>query len=297
MSYNVLWIDDEYKTRGISFITLAEQDDINIDAVESHDEGMLKLKEKDGFYDAVILDAKVKLNKESETTNLKGLRASRDFLIEYNKDNVLPYFIYTGQPDYQKNSDFEDSYGRFYIKGIDNEKLLEDIKKKADKSPKTQVRLNFSEVFVPFENGIIDKKHEHLLLDILINYQNKNYLKKNVNVQRDLLEAIFKALNNPIPFITNDFFEERLKGKPNLENCVKFIEGKRRINRLEYSNDKTIEKTIQSAFRILKESTSELSHLSDDAVVKYPFLSNTFLLLQILIWLPEFAKEHYEHYF
>ena len=95
----------------------------------------------------------------------------------------------------------------------------------------------------------------------------------------------------------NDFFDERLKGKPNLENCIKFLEGNRVfIQRVEFRSDKRIEQTIKSAFRILKESTSELSHLNDDEIVKYPFLNNTFLLLQILIWLPKFVEEHYERY-
>ena len=297
MTYNVLWIDDEYKTRGVSFITLAEQDDIIIDAVESHEEGMLKLKEKEDFYDAVILDAKVKLNKADTTINLKGLSASRDFLIKYNKDKILPYFIYTGQPDYQKNDVFEDSYGKYYIKGTDNEQLLKDIKAAADNRPQTQARKTFPEVFIPFQNGIIDIKHEHLLLDVLINYMNGDCRKKNVTVQRDLLEAIFKSLNNPIPYLKNEFFDDRQNGRANLENCVKYIEGKRFfIQRVEFRTDKTIKPKIHAAFRILKESTSELSHLNDNEIVKYPFLNNTFLLLQILIWLPEFVDEHYEYY-
>lgn len=174
MSYNVLWIDDEYKTRGISFITLAEQEDINIDAVESHEEGMLKLKGNEDFYDAVILDAKVKLNKEDTTTNLKGLSASRDFLIQYNKDNILPYFIFTGQPDYQKNSDFKDSYGKYYIKGIDNEQLLEDIKVSADKQPRAQVRHKNPKIFKIFELGYLSESVEANIIELLIQPLPKN---------------------------------------------------------------------------------------------------------------------------
>lgn len=298
MKYNILWIDDEYKKQ-IAFITLAEQEDIIIDAVESHEEGMLKLNANNHFYDAVILDAKVKLNKEDTTTDLKGLKASRDFLIEYNKDYVLPYFIFTGQPDYQKNSIFEDSYGKYYTKGVDNEQMLEDIKNAIANKPETQVKKDFPEVFIPFKKKIIDQKYEQLLIDILINYQNKDYRKKNVTVQRDLLEAILKSLNNPIPYLNDDFFDARYNDKPNLEYCVKYIE-QRTVN--VHKTNKThnssirIEKTISIAFRLLKESTNELSHLNDNNIVKYPFLNNTFLLLQLLIWLPKFVEKHYANY-
>ncbi|MFZ3563237.1 hypothetical protein [Tenacibaculum finnmarkense] len=309
MTYNVLWIDDEYKTRGTSFITLAEQDDIIIEAVESHEEGMVKLKEKDGFYDAVILDAKVKLNKADTTTNLKGLSASRDFLIAYNKDKILPYFIYTGQPDYQKNDVFEDSYGKYYIKGTDNEQLLEDIKKEADNRPQTIVKKEFPEAFICFEK-IIDKKHEHLLFDILINYIKGDYRKKNINVQRELLEEILKSLNNPIPYLKDVLFNDKYKN-PILEHCIKYIEGEEgeevlvdKKNKIKIKADKTIDKTIQSSFRILKESTSEFSHagdgkviiLNENEIVKYEFLNNTFLLLKILVWLPEFTEKHYKNW-
>lgn len=83
MRYKVLWIDDEYKKQE-SLIGDAEQDGIDIFPVESHEEGMEEL-EKNPNYHAVILDAKVKHKKDDTVTNLNGLRASRDFLIEYNE--------------------------------------------------------------------------------------------------------------------------------------------------------------------------------------------------------------------
>ena len=80
-------------------------------------------------FQAVILDAKVKHKKNDTVTDLEGLRASRDRLIELNNNvNIdLPYFIFTGQPDYQTNELFKQSFGEFYIKGKDNERLIEDI--------------------------------------------------------------------------------------------------------------------------------------------------------------------------
>lgn len=73
------------------------------------------------------MDAKVKHKKDDTVIGLEGLRASRDRLIELNNRVDLPYFIFTGQPDYQTNEVFKESFGNFYIKGKDNEKLIADL--------------------------------------------------------------------------------------------------------------------------------------------------------------------------
>jgi DNA-binding response OmpR family regulator len=85
MNLNILWIDDDYKTQE-DFISFAEQDGIDIHPFESHEEGMASLDAKPNFYHAAILDAKVKNKIEDTVTGLDGLRASRDRLIEMNKD-------------------------------------------------------------------------------------------------------------------------------------------------------------------------------------------------------------------
>ena len=35
---------------------------------------------------------------------------------------------------------------------------------------------------------------------------------------------------------------------------------------------------------------------TEEDIVKYPFISNSFLLFEILTWLPEFAETHYKNY-
>lgn len=290
MRYTILWIDDDYKTQE-DFISFAEQSKIDIIPFESHEEGMISLEST--LYNAVILDAKVKKGKNDTITNLEGLKASRDRLIEINKDNYIPFFIFTGQPDYTTNDMFSQSYGEFYIKGDDNEKLISDIIAACQKHPEIQAKKIHPEIFVPFEKVILPISSKNLLIDIILNVESKNFAKKNVNTQRDLLEVIFKSLNNPIPCIPNSFYDATKKGKPNLEWCVRFLEDRETNNS---KLNKNINQNIKSAFRKLKESTSELSHLNDEELVKYPFLSNSYLLFEILTWLPEFVDEHYKNY-
>ena len=297
MNLNILWIDDDYKTQE-DFISFAEQDGIDIYPFESHEEGMESLYSKPNFYHGVILDAKVKKGKEDTVTNLEGLKASRDRLIEINKDFYLPFFIFTGQPDYISNEMFSQSYGDYYVKGDDNEKLIQDIIKACSKHDEAQAKKLHPEMFTAFDKGILPVSAKKLLIDVIQNLENKNFAKKNINTQRDLLEAIFKCLNNPIPSLPNIFFDEMKGNKPDLEKCVIFLEDRdtKDKNGNYHKLNKNINKSIKSAIRKVKESGNEFSHLKDEDIVKYPFLSNSFLLFEILIWLPEFVEEHYPNY-
>tara|TARA_R110002126_G_scaffold208042_2_gene354994 strand:- start:12056 stop:12982 length:927 start_codon:yes stop_codon:yes gene_type:complete len=306
--YKVLWFDDKPEENLVDKENALLQG-INCVCFKNAETGLKELIDNYKDYHAVILDGlfyKKATNKGTPDDKAFGEVAKVLGNLKA-KGTIIPWFIYSGQTSFVKDKNIlldvfsEDAFanGKVFDKNNDDDfiELCNQIKIAADKNPITQARRTFPEVFIPFQNGIIDIKHEHLLLDILINYMDGDYLKKNVTVQRDLLEAIFKSLNHPIPYLKNEFFDDRQNGRPNLENCVKLVEGRRvYIRNVEFSSDKRIKKTIQSAFRILKESTSELSHLNDNEIVKYPFLNNTFLLLQILIWLPEFVEEHYKNY-
>ncbi|WP_037320636.1 hypothetical protein [Salegentibacter sp. Hel_I_6] len=293
MRYKILWIDDEYK-RQEDFIGAAEQEDLDVIPFESHEEGIGELEANPGYH-AVILDAKVKHKKSDTVSNLNGLRASRDFLIEYNKSNYLPYFIFTGQPDYTTNEMFQQSFGKYFIKGNDNEALFKAVLQSQTDRPEIQARKDFAESFKAFDKGILGKKEKKIFLEIIDSFEEKDYRKKNINTQRDFLEAIFISLNNPIPCIPPGLFNNN---KPNQEWCTRFLENRptKDGNGNEHRLNENIPKDIKAAFRKLKESTNQYSHLNDEEVVKFPFLSNFYLIMEILCWLPEFVDEHYENY-
>jgi hypothetical protein len=295
MRYNVLWIDDEYKKQD-DIIGDAEQDGIDIIPFESHEEGIEELK-KNPIYHAVILDAKVKEKKDDTVTDLNGLRASRDFLIEFNKTSYLPFFIFTGQPDYTEKEWFEQSYGNYYIKGKDNEALFQDILKSQAKRPEIQARKDFPESFKCVDQGILGSIDKNNLIEIIKCFDDQDYRKKNINSQRDLLEGIFIGLNSPVPCIPNSFFNN---GKPNQEWCVRYLEGRptKDGNGDEFRLDKNIPQAIKSAIRKLKESTNQYSHLNDEIEVKIPFLSNFYLIHEVLCWIPEFCDDpDYRNYY
>ncbi len=177
----------------------------------------------------------------------------------------------------------------------ERDKMFKHIISEVENSKYRTLRIPYDEVFKVFDLQIISKAHEHLLLDIIKTYTDKDYSKKNIGLQRDLLEAIFKSLNNPIPCIPNSFFDNRKNGKPNLEWATQFLEnrptGPNRNDRLNIQ----IPPDIKAAFRKITESSNKLSHLTNEEA-KLPFLSNTFLLMEILSWLPEFVEKNYKNY-
>lgn len=192
MKYKVLWIDDDCNTTGRDFIGQAEQDDVDITAFESHEEGMEYLKKHIHDFQAVILDAKVKLNKSDTVTNLEGLRASRDRLIELNNkvDIDLPYFIFTGQPDYQTNELFEQSFGEFYIKGKDNERLIEDIILRIRESNDYILRKKYEDVLATCSENLLGAEYFSRILTLIKHIEN---IEKLTNTE-DMLTPIRKII-------------------------------------------------------------------------------------------------------
>jgi hypothetical protein len=295
MKYNVLWIDDECNNTGKHFIGLAEQYHIDIISFESHEEGIDYLDKNLKSLHAVILDAKVKLKKEDTVTSLEGLTASRDKLIEINSKFYLPYFIYTGQPDYMKNEIFKNLVGDYYVKGEDNERLIKDIIDKSSQLDEMITRKEFEDAFKCFDRGILNENSKKLFLKITKNLRNQNYRKENINTQRDFYESLLLALNKTIPCIPDFCFSN---DGPNLEWCTKFLEDRGVTDKRghKWKLNKTIPKDIKAAIRKLKESSSNYSHLKVEGEFRFQFIANTYIILEILDWLTGFVEEHYKNY-
>lgn len=165
---------------------------------ESHEEGMAELEPNMHQYHAVILDAKVKLTQGDVVTNLKGLRASRDRLIAINESGLyLPYFIFTGQPDYTSNEDFRDSFGEFYVKARDNQKLFDDIKEKVTNSEVYVIQSSYPDVFRICDE-YFDASVKKTLTEILVGIKNPKAVFNDgvyFTQVRLILESLFRVAN------------------------------------------------------------------------------------------------------
>ena len=118
MGYNVIWIDDEWDTRGKPFIQLCEvKHKIHITPFKTRKDGMDLLLKDERPWDAVILDAKAFNENENETANLKGLYEAIKQIEGLKMKKSIPYFVLTRQPDLLDNDTFRELIGDFYKQG------------------------------------------------------------------------------------------------------------------------------------------------------------------------------------
>ena len=302
MKYKVLWIDDDCNTTGRDFIGQAEQDDVDITAFESHEEGIAFLEKNLNSFHAVILDAKVKHKKDDTVIGLDGLRASRDRLIELNNKVDLPYFIFTGQPDYQTNEVFKESYGDFYIKGEDNEKLIEELIKRIDNKEDYILQNEYRRVFEVCSEKYIGTESKKHLLEILASIRKPNEVFDDelyFTQIRIILELMFRAANK-LGLLHNACI---LNGKVNLSESSLFLAGKETLHLNVRCGISHFPKLIADSVQSILFITGAASHTTDPGIknnidllayrkiVQTPYLlyGLTFRLMDVLIWFKEYV--------
>ena len=306
MNYRVLWIDDDCNTSyGREFIGQAEQDNVDITAFESHEEGILFLASNMINIHAVILDAKVKHKKNDTVTGLEGLRASRDRLIEINKNNYLPYFIFTGQPDYHANQMFKESFGEYYIKGVDNVRLITDLIEKVEKKEEYILQKKYKDVFEVCTDEYIGESCKKPLMQILksINTVGEEFDDEIYFTQiRIVLEWFFRA-SNKIGLLHDACLPD---GKVNLIESSTFLAG---VD-TKYFNVKCsvahLPKIIANNVKSIIDITGAASHTTEADTKNNINLSNyrkcirtsyllyslTYQLMDILIWYKQYLKNN-----
>lgn len=227
MGYNVIWIDDEWDTRGKPFIQLCEvKHQIHITPFKTRKEGMDLLLKDERSWDAVILDAKAYNESENETANLKGLYEAIKQIEGLKMKKSIPYFVLTRQPDLMGDDTFNELIGSFYRKDPEGQnQLIADLKAKVAESPRFQIRLKYEEAIERLST--LDMWSSEKLLDILESMYNPE---KQIdpllyyNPLRKILEFVFRAANKVL------LIPEELIGKEkdevNLNQCVQYLSGR-----------------------------------------------------------------------
>jgi hypothetical protein len=303
MKYNVLWIDDDCNTTGRDFIGQAEQDGVDITAFESHEEGIAFLEKNLFSFHAVILDAKVKYKKDDTVIGLEGLRASRDRLIQLNNKVDLPYFIFTGQPDYQKNEVFKESFGEFYIKGEDNEKLILDLINRIENKEDYILQNEYRRVFEVCSEKYIGTESKKHLLQILASIRKPNEVFDDelyFTQIRIILEYMFRSANK-FGLLHNACIKKN--GNVNLSESSLFLAGKETLHlnvRCGISHfPNLIADSVQSILFITgaashttnPEIKNNIDLLTYREIIRTPYLlyGLTFKLMDVLIWFKEYV--------
>jgi hypothetical protein len=201
---------------------------------------------------------------------------------------------------YCVNTGFVDDLGRSFegifkvISKGNNTELFEFIKSEVSQTEAYKLKRKYSHAFTPYDLNIIDDSYLHCLTDVLRCLESEDYKKRNLNTIRDVLESIYLTLNKNYACIPDELMNQY--GKPNMEWCNRYIEGRPTNDRngAEHRIGQLVPGYIGRSMRFVKEISSEFSHLSEDDVVRYPFISSAYALLEVLSWLPGFVDENFE---
>ena len=242
----------------------------------------------------VILDGKCFVDEDKEASgqtakNIPIRAKSQIDDINRDQNRTIGYCVNTGFYD-ELHENFDGVFEIFKKDG--SEDLLNYVIESVSQSETYKIKDKYWECFEVFDFETIDIQYEPLLLDILTSLEKKDYRKKNFSPMRDLFEASFQGLISigciPESFLNNN-------NLPNLEWCTRYIEQRSTNDSsgTSFQLSNPVPQEVKSIIRKLKESTSGYQHLGDDDILKIPFQSNSFLLMEYLIWLVTFHKEYY----
>jgi hypothetical protein len=297
IEYKVLWFDDQHET----FESLkddAKQQGIILIGFTNAEEGIAELESNLISYDAVIVDGKFYKNAgaSGDAVNDSALFNVARFLDKSEGIKKIPWFIFSGQPDFLNKSNpiaAEYKANKVYNKNFDAdiEKLWNDIKKEADQQLDTQIRLKYHRVFEVCVEKYIGELASHDILNLL-KVEDADNIDNHFNVIRKVVEDLFKAFNKfnllPSEFVIPNLALNQssifLSGQDQYENTdAKY---KKYIHLEETHLPKLIANNLRSILAI----TQAGSHRSDiDLHVKtiktpYLFKSVLFQLLDLLVW-------------
>lgn len=300
--YNVVWIDDEYDKMSAFQEECEEIHGIKLYPFRTRKSGMEALDNNLDKFDGVLLDAKMLDKDEDETPRVVGLKNAIAHINQLAIRKSIPYFISTGQPDLMESGIFEDSFGKYYIKERDDERLIADMKEIMGNSPRQQILSMYSDVVQKMDDmdfrgtNIIVRIFEafhfpdiHTDFDPLLHYTQL----------RLLLEYIFRACNKygivPSECIPNDLV--------NLNQCYIYLSGKpANIVGVRYGNEgdrvipSHIERIVSSVlhFGNVNSHTTSLSDEEMDSIKllltqtsvssKYLIFGLTLQMCEVILW-------------
>ena len=309
MGYNVIWIDDEWDTRGASFIqTCKLRHQILISAYKTRKEGITALESNLKHWDAVILDAKAYNNSENEVADVDGLYAAKDRLIELRQQRYIPYFVLTRQPDLIDDKMFEKSVGKFYKKDLDGQnKLIADLKEEVSKSTRFQIKTFYHEAIEQLSDISIEACED--VIDILLAMHHPELPftpKLHFNPLRQALECVFRSANR-VGIIPDAFFPSE---NVNLNQCFMYLKGSNadRIGmRYGDEGERVIPRHIENMMGLIISLGNVNSHskltefeiqeaesriAKDGMNSKFLVYSMALQLCEIAFWMNQYIVEH-----
>ena len=316
MGYNVIWIDDECKSRmGKLFIQRWKKDGFNIREFEYGSDALDELEQNYNIWHAVILDAKM-LYKPG-TPDVEHLYEVRDRLNKLAYQKYIPYYVLTAQPDLMDSSFFAKTVRCKVYNKLDSKaqsKLMEDIKSDVEKSNRNQIRFFYQDSIDYLES--LNAKASNTILDIFeaMHFPGKHKDFKPIlyyNQLRQLLELIFRAANKVS--IIPDICFPKDKKEVNINQCFMYLIGSpAKKVKVRYGNlgDRVIPKHIQDMISMILNLGNEKSHLDNSTLnekelelvelylkrnvgnSRYLIFSFALQICEIALWMKNYIYEH-----
>ena len=273
--YNVIWIDDLYK-KFIDFIISSKRKGVVITPFEFGYDGIQELKSNSAKYDAVILDIKCLYKSHDEADSSTNFYKIEKELSDINpRYGSLPLFVYSAQPDYISNTEFDNYLEgkdlKLYQKGEDDDKLLADIKKAADERFGTYIRHKYLKFNRELPSDIIKE-----MTSIL------SYIENAITDEPDIFPKMRFVINWLMDEL-NDYGLLAVKHNgANISACSVYL-GKKELE--EYVPIH-IQRSLHSCVEICNNGSHRIQIFNAVQNNEAPFLirSTVFELLNILNW-------------
>lgn len=308
--YNVLWIDDEWDTMPMFKKECEELYNLHLEPYKTRKAGIDALIRDLDHWDAVLLDARILDDNENENPSLAGLGKAKQKLDELSIKRSIPRFISTGQPDLISDQNFKDLFGDFYIKGNDDEKLINDMIKAIANSDRQQIRTKYFDVFSALSDLGISQYADSILMDILIPMHypaNEPNFRPvyHYNQLRQLIEYLFRSCNE-VGLIPDKCF---IDGKVNLNQSSLYLAGKDAEKlgiRYGEKGERIIPDYIESIIRAIlefgnihshtvelsEEDTQKIERILKSAKSRFIIFGLTLQLCEAIIWFAEYISIH-----
>lgn len=289
--YNVIWIDDEWEKQ-LEFKDDCEDLGIHLRGFSYQKAGMDELDKHPNSWDAVILDGEIKDKSDHEEPSTKGLLNALMHLASLPANRQIPRFISTGKDKVKDNEMLKDEV--IYIKDIDDEKLIDDIRTTIDNIERFRVKILYKEV-IDFL-GCINQEISDSIICIFekIHYPDSDASfdsKLYYNQIRQALECIFiKAKDKgiiPIECFNGD--------RPNIDQCYRYLVGDPAYHagvRYGQQGERVVPEYIEDMMSMIKNLGNEFSHPNENTKTHYLLFSLAFHLYEIAVWMFRYIEEH-----
>lgn len=279
MEYNVIWIDDECKSRmGALFIQRCEKYGVHIEPFEYGIDGLNAFEEDLNHWHAIIFDAKMLYR--PGTPDTAHLYEARDRLNSLNLKKYIPSYILTAQPGLMSSENFAKSVRCKVFNKLDlkaQEKLIENIRADVNKSHRHQLDYFYHDSLECLKSFSDDAYN--IILDVLeaMHYPGYNTGFKPIlhyNQLRQVLEILFRAAND-VSLIPDECFPKDKK-EVNINQCFMYLIGspaKKARVRYGKPGERIAPKHIQDMISMILNLGNENSHsglakLNDDELRK-----------------------------